>query len=1147
MQLVADRFAVHEDGRAFDLATGARVTLIIGSAGGVSEQLRWTERCAALHALHHRAVAPLVDFGLVGESSRFEAWGCGGARRDREEGNALHANATRWLRACGLSIGRLSPDAVRVARDGSGVWLPDAGTGYPDEAEGPPDAMPIGDRGWQILEQPAVGALAEMFHTAGGARPHVSALWGPAGAGKSVVVGELAGIARTKGFAPVAARLIGSRQAELWRGRSLFVIADGADKDTWSAFLSAALKDPQPHVLLLVGEEACRSIGGVLVRPLSVDALRSTIRPHALSGRLEQTVRRAAERARGLPGRFSRLLWPGWRDVGVSERAGRRSILPRVAEQPAVYGRDEGVEDAFDAAPLPCAWPAPGELAALRRKMGHAIADLALGRHAPGIRQLRQVVGSLARRGAWNDAASGALAMAGSLLRRGRTREAQTAIDDGRDYAARADEGTMLVDLAILGGGVWIDLGRIDEADSVLGTALAAARALQDPARVAAASLVLARGSYWRGQYADAEAVLASAPDVEAMRVRRALLASRIAVGRGDLNRAMTLLTSISEPACPDLDETTKAAVAWVTAFVHLAVGDWSAAERDLSETLARARAARDPQRAARARLLRAEVERGRGRHAVALAQLQRLRRVMTKVPVTVRARWDIAIALSAPEASAREVVARHVQRTGLGALALYVAVPRGARNAAPFGPALDMAGGAADPFVDELVAILRVCQTAADEIELLKGVCTRLRQHLHAAAIAFVAVRGERAHTVTSDGARLETDVAERAAAGGIAIAPHRHHDRIEAAAPVEYGGSPIGALCARWTIGSTYDTSRAGAVLAMSAAAAAPMLAAVMAREAHADTGHSEILGITTAIAELRQSVQRAAAAPFAVLIDGESGSGKELVARAIHRGSPRRHKSFCTLNCAALPDDLVEAELFGHSRGAFTGAVTDRAGVFEEAHGGTLFLDEIGELTPRAQAKVLRVVQEGELRRVGENVSRRVDVRIVSATNRALRQDVEGGRFRLDLLYRLDVVHITVPPLRDRREDIAELAGHFWRDATARVGSRATLGAATIAALARYDWPGNVRELQNVLAALAVRTPKRGVVPSSALPPPFADSGQGDAFTLDAARRAFELRFVRAALVRTGGHRGRAAAELGVTRQGLTKLMTRLGIGL
>jgi transcriptional regulator with PAS, ATPase and Fis domain len=294
-----------------------------------------------------------------------------------------------------------------------------------------------------------------------------------------------------------------------------------------------------------------------------------------------------------------------------------------------------------------------------------------------------------------------------------------------------------------------------------------------------------------------------------------------------------------------------------------------------------------------------------------------------------------------------------------------------------------------------------------------------------------------------------------------------------------------------------------------------------------------------------DLRDAVERAAAAPFPVLVEGESGCGKELVARAIHRGSPRRDRAFCTVNCAALPDDLLEAELFGHARGAFTGAVADRPGVFEEAHGGTLLLDEVGELSARAQAKLLRVIQEGELRRVGENASRRIDVRIVAATNRDLRTEVSAGRFRLDLLYRLDVVRIVVPPLRDRREDIPLLAEHFWRDATARVGSRATLAAATQAALARHDWPGNVRELQNVLAALAVRCPRRGAIPPSALPAQFGAARRTEAWRFEDARRTFEEGFVRAALVRAGGHRGRAAEELGVSRQGLTKLMSRLGI--
>jgi transcriptional regulator with PAS, ATPase and Fis domain len=207
--------------------------------------------------------------------------------------------------------------------------------------------------------------------------------------------------------------------------------------------------------------------------------------------------------------------------------------------------------------------------------------------------------------------------------------------------------------------------------------------------------------------------------------------------------------------------------------------------------------------------------------------------------------------------------------------------------------------------------------------------------------------------------------------------------------------------------------------------------------------------------------------------------------------------------------------------------------------------LLLDEVGELSPRAQAKLLRVIQEGELRRIGENLSRRIDVRIVAATNRDLRAETAAGRFRLDLLYRLDVVRIAVPPLRERREDIPLLVDHFWREATDRVSSRAALSPAIVSVLARYDWPGNIRELQNVLAALAVRAGRRGVVGPAALPPQFLASASGTACRLDAARRAFDERFVRAALVRTGGLRSQAAIELGISRQGLGKLMVRLGI--
>jgi len=550
---------------------------------------------------------------------------------------------------------------------------------------------------------------------------------------------------------------------------------------------------------------------------------------------------------------------------------------------------------------------------------------------------------------------------------------------------------------------------------------------------------------------------------------------------------------------------------------------------------VAAARDAHDPLRALRARLVLAAAECLRGRRAAASLLLRRLRRAGASLPPLVRVRCELLSDVAAnPIDEARETARRHIAASGVGALELFVA-----GRAAPHASAGDT------DLVAGVVDIVRTCQAAEDDAIVLRNVCARVRAQIHAAAVAYVHGGAESCDALASDGARIGPTIGPRAIAAGVTIAPHRHDDRIEAAAPVQYGGTTLGALCARWVVGQTYDLSRAAAVLEAATAASAPIVASALSRRERASPpGGSAIIGVTAVIRELRAGIDRAAAAPFPVLVEGESGSGKELVARAVHRASARRERTFCALNCAALPDDLIEAELFGHARGAFTGAMAERVGVFEEAHGGTLFLDEIGELSPRAQAKVLRVLQDGELRRVGENLPRRIDVGVVAATNRDLRHEVEAGRFRLDLLYRLDVVRLTVPPLRERREDIAMLAAHFWQEATHRVGSRAALGAATLGALSRYDWPGNVRELQNVLAALAVRAPKRGVVAPAALPPQFAAT-PAETWRLTDARRTFEEQFIRAALVRSGGHRGRAADELGLTRQGLTKLMTRLGI--
>lgn len=309
-------------------------------------------------------------------------------------------------------------------------------------------------------------------------------------------------------------------------------------------------------------------------------------------------------------------------------------------------------------------------------------------------------------------------------------------------------------------------------------------------------------------------------------------------------------------------------------------------------------------------------------------------------------------------------------------------------------------------------------------------------------------------------------------------------------------------------------------------------------------ADPDDLGLLGRSDALVALRGTVRRVAESPYPVLITGESGSGKELVARAVHRLSPRATRRFGAVNCAALTDDLVEAELFGYTKGAFTGAITERVGLFEAADRGTLFLDEVGELSHRAQAKLLRVLQDGEIRRVGENQSRKVDVRVVAATNRPLDDAVVAGQFREDLLYRLDVLRMVVPPLRDRGDDVVLLAEHFWSRAQALTGSRAAPAKSTLTALARYHWPGNVRQLENVVASLVVRGPRHGIVGPSSLPHTFGLT-TSEAPSLQEARSAFERRFVSGALARAGGRRGQAALELGVTRQGLAKLLKRLDL--
>ena len=231
-------------------------------------------------------------------------------------------------------------------------------------------------------------------------------------------------------------------------------------------------------------------------------------------------------------------------------------------------------------------------------------------------------------------------------------------------------------------------------------------------------------------------------------------------------------------------------------------------------------------------------------------------------------------------------------------------------------------------------------------------------------------------------------------------------------------------------------------------------------------------EIVGKSYAIRALTNQIEKVAVTPARVLITGDNGTGKELVARAIHRLSPRASKPFVEVNCAAIPSELIESELFGHIRGSFTGAVSDRAGKFEQADKGTLFLDEVGDMSLAAQAKVLRVLQDGEVTRIGGTKAHRVDVRVLAATNKTLEEEIAAGRFREDLYYRLNVVPLHVPPLRDRREDIPLLAQHFVNLLSQREGAAPrTLDSSAVEVLQRFEWPGNVRELRNAIERLMI----------------------------------------------------------------------------
>jgi two-component system response regulator HupR/HoxA len=311
--------------------------------------------------------------------------------------------------------------------------------------------------------------------------------------------------------------------------------------------------------------------------------------------------------------------------------------------------------------------------------------------------------------------------------------------------------------------------------------------------------------------------------------------------------------------------------------------------------------------------------------------------------------------------------------------------------------------------------------------------------------------------------------------------------------------------------------------------------------------DEAVPELVGESAAWRALVEQIPRVAASGLPVLLLGETGTGKELVARAVHALSSRRRQPFVAQNCGATPDTLIESELFGHARGAFTGAVGDRTGLFEAAEGGTLLLDEIGDASPMLQMKLLRVLQEGEARRVGDSRPRRVDVRVVAATHRSLERAVAQGTFRADLYFRLAAVRLRLPTLRERGRDVLLLARHFLGRSAARFGAPPPDIAPDLAErLLKHAWPGNVRELANACAfAVGVAGARTRVGGEHWPDAPFAEA-VAEGAGLHAETRALEERRLKETLRRTHGNKTQAARALGLSRQGLLKKLRRLGLG-
>ena len=1093
--LLADRY-FRFSGCWIDLATARVVLVALRDAGAKRSQIDWAERCAMLARLRHPLLNPLIDFGVAGPASLFEVY----APRGRLDASASAArtvitHAMRFLDAHGIQLQQAM--ATHLLRP---VERPRSGGGMRER--------PIG-----VVLQPrsAMTALGELLAAQGTPGTTMVRVAAGGGMGLRTLLMELARCARMEGFVPVCPEAL-----ERWpdvieycEGRHLCVFTQcettGAMRGAAAGLLArAARRGARPHLCLVAQRRTAHGDGAIQIGAMGRSEMTSMVYVDPDYGPSAAEILDAVRQSEGSPGRFVGWLARGERqesDCGVTIHessveygpqegpGGRPSANAQAAEQPPPPSRQSRIGSVL--------WRAGSRAAGLQSS----------GRHAAAVRVLTRAARALEGRGDVSQAARYWLQL-GALVR---TRGALSMAHEYAAHAARTDASAECQILAgLLDAACWTDDRCLANAEAALRNLVASSLTLGHDTLEQQCRLALARTLCWQGHPREAGEVLGTIEQSSFLPVACAALVIRSRILREERDLVASLRTARDALALAG-----KAADPSLLSRAH----------RELAEAL---RALGEIEQ------VRTHVAQG-----IEAAQRSRLPLALLRLRAVLLHALVESPAVSVEEARLRAVLERARRRPLPGLVAQAIdSVLRRSR-----GPLIDAPWTRAGPVLVE--AFLDLAQRARDDGEAVGSVAGEACTRVGAAACVVAAADG---HVVSAAGKPWrETSLAlAQVLAGGQRVLFDPGHQPPEAAEPIRCGGDLVGAIGCRWIAGRTASPAVVSDTLHAAAMAAATHLRALLeVSPAPPPAVWGDLLGESAAAVTLRDAVHRAARAPFPVLVEGESGSGKELVARAIHKLSPRHTRRFCAINCAALGDDLIEAELFGHTRGAFTGAASERAGLFEEADGGTLFLDEVGELSARAQAKLLRVLQEGEVRRVGENMPRRVDVRVVAATNRRLEREAAEGRFRVDLRFRLDVLRLTVPALRERSGDVPLLAQHFWRAAADRVGSRAVLGPDALAALSRYDWPGNVRELQNAIAWMAVHGPRRGRISASWLPAHLAIAPLAAGSSFEAAREDFERRFVRAALAQAGGQRHVAAKALGVTRQGLSKMLRRLRI--